>query len=213
MTTKQHAYAILRLVSPTSTDDKVFPIPFIVSLMSSTRALLIEQKFKKYEPISYDAYQSTTIDLVKEYNCPPFPCLLRSTTKIPKVMEVKRAYPLMVYDQSMTGIPYVSVKKAGLKKYSSSTKPFYFVLDGFLYIANVEDLTQVTIVGLFEKIINKCLQTTEEFCDPYDTEFPIDADLETRMYELVVNQLRNSLRVPQDTINDGRSNIQAQPIS
>lgn len=212
MTTKEHAYAIKRLFSPTLSDDSRLTLSFVVALMKVARATLIEQKFKKYEPVAITAYQSVKVTLQKDAQCLPFPCLLKSTTKIPAVLETKRSYPLKVYDQEMREIPYSPIHRAGFKKYSQFKSPFYFVLDGYLYISGNDYLTEVTITGLFEELVNTCNNTPQEFCDPYDTEFPIEADLTQAMYDIVLDRLRFTLRVPNDNVNDAQPNTYPKAI-
>jgi hypothetical protein len=88
-----HAYAVRNLLSKgASSDDASFSLRLIAHFLRVARGLLIEQKANKYNTISEQSFQSLCLDLVKGqfHNCcdaPTSKCLLlKSTTKIPKVL-------------------------------------------------------------------------------------------------------------------------------
>lgn len=210
MTTKEHVYAVRKLLSPRASDDFEISLPFIAHLLKVTRAILIQRRQAKYERITEDAYQSVTINLIPA-TCGVGSCGLRSEFPIPNLLESKRGSSLKVVDGMFNEIPRLTFTRAKLKESLDKPKtPYFYILNNHLFLYH-SDLTQVTLIGLFDEVVNTC-QSTTEFCDPLDTKFPIDTDLVQPMYHMVLELLYNTQKIPKDNANDAQDNTKINAV-
>lgn len=217
MTLREHVYAIKnKLAGGPPPDDFQFSNALIAHYLESTRALLTEQKADKYIPLSPQSYQSWCVDLVKAsyHNCcetPASSCqLLRSTTKIPKFLTTRFGDLTKVTDMNGLPLSKTTPTMQRLSKFSITNrdpKPGYFIHDNYLYIVANTSLVKVLMNNVFLspsdiETIN-CPASATNCPDPYDVDFPIDADLIIPMYDMVLRYL--AITSPQDYENDARS--------
>lgn len=216
MTTREHVYAIKNLLSggPAS-DDYQYSNRLIAHFLQVARTLLIEQKANKYVPISPQSYQSWCVSLEKGsyHNCcdtPSSNCqLLKSTIKIPKFLSTRFGDLAKVTDLNGVPISKTSPTIQRLSKYSITNKQpkvGYFIHDNYLYIVANKSLTKVLLNNVFfdpSSIEALNCSIGEGNCkEPFDSEFPIDADLIAPMYELTLKYLTAS--IAKDYENDAR---------
>jgi len=104
----------------------------------------------------------------------------------------------------------ISWERVKYSEYDSFTasNPKYFVRNGYLYLINVpEDLTIITVTGLFEDILDlssdcyKCEQT--DCTSALDKEFSIDRKYVPRLHELTRFMLFG-VQGKNDKTNDGK---------
>lgn len=216
MTLREHVYAVkIKLAGGPPPDD--FPISngLIAHYLESTRALLTEQKADKYIPLSPQSYQSWCVDLIKAnyHNCcegPTSTCqLLRSTIKIPKFLTTRFGDLSKVTDFNGNPLSKTTPTMQRLSKFSITNrnpKAGYFIHDNYLYIVANTTLTKVLMDNVYLKPseIEGLNCSVDSTCaDPYDVNFPIDADLIIPMYNMAINFL--GITSPQDYENDSRS--------
>lgn len=206
MTTRQHVYAIKNLLSGgPSSDDFQFSNRLIAHFLQVARTLLIEQKANKYIPISPQSYQSWCVELEKGsyHNCcdtPQSNCeLLKSTIKIPKFLSTRFGDLIKVTDMNGTPVSKTSPTTQRLSKFSITNKipkVGYFIHDNYLYIVANKSLKKVLLNNVFfdpsEIQTLNCSSDTGSCIDPFDVDFPIDADLIAPMYELTLKYLTSS---------------------
>jgi len=83
---------------------------------------------------------------------------------------------------------------------NADPKPGWFIHDQYLYVINNKTLEKILLNSLFddpEQISQINCNTSGETCADYmDTEFPVDSELVSPMYELTMKFLVNSLSLP-----------------
>lgn len=191
-----------------STDECRLTPRHVYSKMLTARSKLLILKHNKKQKLSMWDYQSLEcIKLIKakrhECSCIDFGCdILRSECKIPQPI-VGLYGPLIHSVTSIDGSVVFSENLWGTQKYSSgnkytSNKPFYMWKNGYIYIAGLNKLGAITIVGVFEDPI-KVDNFSCTVCDkddvldlcasPLDKEFPIEDSLLDTLIELCVQEL------------------------
>jgi len=197
MTTKEHAYAVKKLIQPRISDDSQISIPFVVHLLKVARSFLLEQRHSKYKNISDFSYQTLKLDVLDSV-CSPFQCV-RTTTTLPSLLHSRRGVALRVFDEVMTEIPKTSFSR---NRYRKESAPSYYLLNNRINIVAAPDLKSVVLVGIFDEIVNTCGLSPLDICDPLNIEFPMEQDLINSMYDIVVEKLFISYKAPQDTTNN-----------
>lgn len=223
MTLGTHVYAIRNILSKgPSSDDSSFSLRLIAHYLNVARALLTEQKADKYTYISEQSFQSLCIPLtlgtfhgccnITDIDCK----ILKSVDPIPKFLNTR--WGDFVKVMTLTG-EIISKGSMTMNKYAAYTvtnftpKPSWFVQDNYLFVINTKNLELVLLNSLFSDplVVNSlnCTSTTSGgFCpDWLDAEYPIDPDLVSPAYNMVLQFFRTSLSLPpNDTSNDATDN-------
>lgn len=219
-----HIYAVKnRINRGIASDDSPFSNELIAHYLKVKRARLIENKADKYYFISDQSFQSLCIPLEEGsfHNCcdgpdldgPDLDChVLKSTYAIPKVLNTRWGDFLKVTTITGQVINKTSMTANSLAQYTitnKTPKTGWFIHDGMLYIVNNTKLELVLLNGLFSdpKVISdlNCSSGSNTCPGVYEEEFPIDADLIDVMYEMVITDLRNSLGLPSDNVNNAKA--------
>ena len=224
MKVSELVYSILDLAKASSSDDSFFTEEHVIFLCKKYRAFLIKKEQDK-EKSSTDVasefeYQQICLDLEKVPAIDGEPCTggyyLRTTQKIPKILEgtQPRVYPIDFYQG--TNISYVSRDKmryVGNNKYlrniiySSLGPDLHLYLNSsnpqFLY------MKQLRMSAIFEDVDEAAgllcdSDGTSESCDVLDAEFPIREYLVPPLIELVVKALTGSSVIREDEVNNAK---------
>ena len=224
MKVSELVYSILDLAKASSSDDSFFTEEHVLFLCKKYRAFLIKKEQDK-EKSSTDVasefeYQQICLDLEKVPAIDGEPCTggyyLRTTQKIPKILEgtQPRVYPIDFYQG--TNISYVSRDKmryVGNNKYlrniiySSLGPDLHLYLNSsnpqFLY------MKQLRMSAIFEDVDEAAgllcdSDGTSESCDVLDAEFPIREYLVPPLIELVVKALTGSSVIREDEVNNAK---------
>lgn len=227
MKVSELVYSILDLAKAASSDDSFFTEEHVIFLCKKYRAFLIKKEQDK-EKSSTDVasefeYQQICLDLKKVPAIDGEPCTggyyLRTTQKIPKILEgtQPRVYPIDFYQG--TNISYVSRDKmryVGNNKYlrniiySSLGPDLHLYLNSsnpqFLY------MKQLRMSAIFEDVDEAAgllcdSDGTSESCDVLDAEFPIREYLVPPLIELVVKELTGAKYQPQDKDNNAKDDL------
>lgn len=104
-------------------------------------------------------------------------------------------------------IPEFSNTSTRLSEYALVTpKEGWFIHDNHLYVVNSTVLEVVLLNALFDnpqEIYDlNCPNSPEGCVDFMDTEFPIDSDLVSPMYDITFRTLSRSYAIPRDNEND-----------
>ena len=227
MKVSELVYSILDLAKAASSDDSFFTEEHVIFLCKKYRAFLIKKEQDK-EKSSTDVasefeYQQICLDLEKVPAIDGEPCTggyyLRTTQKIPKILEgtQPRVYPIDFYQG--TNISYVSRDKmryVGNNKYlrniiySSLGPDFHLYLNSsnpqFLY------MKQLRMSAIFEDVDEAAgllcdSDGSSESCDVLDAEFPIREYLVPPLIELVVKELTGAKYQPQDKENNAKDDL------
>ena len=227
MKVSELVYSILDLAKAASSDDSFFTEEHVIFLCKKYRAFLIKKEQDK-EKSSTDVasefeYQQICLDLEKVPAIDGEPCTggyyLRTTQKIPKILEgtQPRVYPIDFYQG--TNISYVSRDKmryVGNNKYlrniiySSLGPDLHLYLNSsnpqFLY------MKQLRMSAIFEDVDEAASllcdsDGSSESCDVLDAEFPIREYLVPPLIELVVKELTGAKYQPQDKENNANDDL------
>lgn len=227
MKVSELVYSILDLAKAATSDDSFYTEEFVIFLCKKYRAFLIKKEQDK-EKSSTDVasefeYQQICLDLEKVPAIDGEPCTggyyLRTTQKIPKILEgtQPRVYPIDFYQG--TNISYVSRDKmryVGNNKYlrniiySSLGPDLHLYLNSsnpqFLY------MKQLRMSAIFEDVDEAAgllcdSDGSSESCDVLDAEFPIREYLVPPLIELVVKELTGAKYQPQDKENNANDDL------
>lgn len=227
MKVSELVYSILDLAKAASSDDSFFTEEHVIFLCKKYRAFLIKKEQDK-EKSSTDVasefeYQQICLDLEKVPAIDGEPCTggyyLRTTQKIPKILEgtQPRVYPIDFYQG--TNISYVSRDKmryVGNNKYlrniiySSLGPDLHLYLNSnnpqFLY------MKQLRMSAIFEDVDEAAgllcdSEGSDASCDVLDAEFPIREYLVPPLIELVVKELTGAKYQPQDKENNANDDL------
>jgi hypothetical protein len=224
MTLGTHVYALRNLLSKgPSTDDSSFSLRLIAHYLNVARALLTEQKADKYTYISEQSFQSLCIPLtsgtfhgccsVTDIDCKIF----KSVSPIPKFLNTRWGdfvKVMTLLGETISKGSMTMNKYAAYTVTNSTPKTAWFINDNHLYIINNKNLELVMLNSLFSDPI----EVTSLNCAPgttgtgvcgdwLDAEYPIDPDLVSPAYNMVLQFFRTSMSLPpNDTSNDATDN-------
>jgi len=222
MTTNAHIYAIKNIINKgIASDDSRFSNRLILHFLNVNRALLLKQKIDKYHEISDQSYQSLCIDLVQGFfhNCCdikiPLDCtILKSTSPLPKLLVSRWGNFIKTMTLDGTIISESNITSNDYSQYSITNKILkdgWFIHDNYLYILNNTKLKKVLVNGLWDDPsaiagLNCTNNNSDTPCvDENESEYPIDAELVTMLYDITIKQLLSSYQFPQDDATDARA--------
>ena len=227
MKVSELVYSILDLAKAASSDDSFFTEEHVIFLCKKYRAFLIKKEQDK-EKSSTDVasefeYQQICLDLEKVPAIDGEPCTggyyLRTTQKIPKILEgtQPRVYPIDFYQG--TNISYVSRDKmryVGNNKYLRNIIYSSLGPDLHLYLNSSNPqffyMKQLRISAIFEDVDEAASllcdsEGSDASCDVLDAEFPIREYLVPPLIELVVKELTGAKYQPQDKENNANDDL------
>lgn len=227
MKVSELVYSILDLAKAASSDDSFFTEEHVIFLCKKYRAFLIKKEQDK-EKSSTDVasefeYQQICLDLEKVPAIDGEPCTggyyLRTTQKIPKILEgtQPRVYPIDFYQG--TNISYVSRDKmryVGNNKYLKNIIYSSLGPDLHLYLNSINPqflyMKQLRMSAIFEDMDEAASllcdnDGSSESCDVLDAEFPIREYLVPPLIELVVKELTGAKYQPQDKENNANDDL------
>ena len=204
-----------------SSDDSTFTENHIIYLINNYRALLLKQR---YSDIKKTIPSSNYIEIcleMEEFKSPPSrPCeedfyYIRSTKKIPSLMSSGNT---KVYNNTYFNyeIPYINRERfnyVGYSKYVNNTIYSTRGADGFLYLksksTNINNLKNLKMYALFQDVIeaSELLCDNIKACNILDREFPLENALIPPLVQLVVEELRKSIYLPEDKENNADDDL------
>lgn len=218
MTTLEHIYAIQNLVNRgAKSDDAPYSNRLILHFMNTTRILLLKRKAdkrQKFDPHDFQSFcmplcESSWIDCecLPDIDCP----ILKSEFKLPNTLVSRSGIYLTVRLASGNEIGETSPSALQYRQYSLTrkNKPAWFIDNEHLYITGVpkNKLKMVYVTGVFVdptevSEISLCPPGTENCVDIFEDEYPIAGELIDPMYKMVLQYLQNSMRFPEDKVNN-----------
>jgi len=223
----------LRTMIRQSSDDSSFSDEFLYKkLIDSYNDIMTKELGKNRYP-NFRLWQRVCMPLCISTinpcpNCVPstmFCEILRSKYPIPDTMSTSMIDFLKVYSLDMmteynSSTPTVAVYNK--YKRTNSTKPYFMILDSYLYLFNFDingklhTNPTITLYGIFTDIlalaqlptcdVNGNEQTT--CVDVYGLTLPIETRLFDVVYKVALQNLNIPLSIPQDITNDAKSTIQ-----
>lgn len=208
-------------------DDSRLSERHIYNKLLSVRSRLIFQKVNKRQKINQWTYQVLPcVKLVEaaKHECPCIPTgnckILRTELPLPMpissldkhiIQSVTSLDGNIVFDEST----FESEKYGAGNKYTS-TKPNFYIRNGYLYITDRTGLEVITITGLFDDPVEagNYASFCEDVCpecnckSAMDMEFPIDSDLIEPLVEISIQELIVLFsQMREDQTNDARDNL------
>lgn len=218
---QEHVYAVQNMLNrgPLADDSRITN-RLIAHFLKKARSLLLKRKIERGSWISEKNYHpKLCVPLVEaEYaecpgcNLPDTGCTLRkSTIVIPTSIVLKSRDTYRV--KSITGhtLGRFTITNNQYAKYSllPEQQEGWFIVGDYLYYVGNKDLSLVIVEAIWED--PEELDSLDPCEDPntdspclvsHSDEFPIDADLVLAMYEITIEHVYKSLRIPKDDLNN-----------
>lgn len=221
MTWKEIVYLIsdeLKLDS----DDSTFNENHIVFLLSKYRAFILNQRYKEIrKQVSSSNYQTICLDveqITPEFDPSDNTYYLKSTIKVPGMLGIGniRIFSKDYFNAEITYITKDRMRYVGYNKYMNNI--IYCTKDAneYLYFKSYNprtlDLKNVKMNAVFEDIEDASNLECEKECDLMDRIFPMEDSLIPAVVELIVKELRNSIYMPSDELNDANDQLDEMNI-
>ena len=228
MTINEHISHIQSVINKgLASDDKRVSDEHIYHLMKIYRARLLWEKNNKGQKINVFNYQTIPcLPLIpselNDCDCYSSGCIiLRSKYKLPTILNGRNKMLIKVTTLNGDVISETTISKQKYNKYKKTKfTGFYYILhNGYLFIIGDLRLKVVTVTFLLEdplelSTICDCSVEGEElesFCyDPLNEDFPLDSELTSTLYKLVLEDMGLLYRYSEDNENNSKSNEVAQ---
>lgn len=227
MTVGEIVYMVLDLAKANTSDDSFFTEDHVIFLLKKYRSFLIKREQEKQKSTTDIAsefeYQQICLDLEKVAAMDGEPCTggsyLRTTVKIPKILEDNqpRVYPMDFYQG--TNISYVSRDKMRYVGNSQFLRNILYVSlgpDMHLYLRSsnpqffyLKKLRMSAVFEDFDEALEYACDDDGEAtaCDVMDMEFPIREYLVPSLIEMAVKELVGAEYRPSDTVNNANDDL------
>ena len=231
MKVKEIVYMCLDLAKASTSDDSYLTEEHVIFLCKKYRSFLIKKEQDK-EKSSTDIasefeYQQICLDLEKVPAIDGDPCTggyyLRTTTKIPKILEgtEPRVYPIDFYQGiNIAYVPRERMRYVGTNKYlqniiyTSLGPDLHLYMNSnnpqFLYLEGEKKLRISAVFEDFDEASQYLCDDsgdTSESCDVLDADFPIREYLVPSLIELVVKELTGAVYKPVDSNNNASDDL------
>lgn len=227
MTYKELGNLVMDLVKLYS-DDSDLTMEHIFGLASPYRAMLLYQKYEQsntWKKPSESNYQTIAVHLknVSNMNICNKPYLLMSVEKIPKKLDVGTAslFTANLMDASISVVSMNKLRFVGNSRFN--TNQIYAAFDGnYLYVTSsnptIQYLEKIGISGIFEDVeeaaelaveMDGCMtsDSSEDTCDPWDKEFPLEAELMPQMIDYLLKEIVGAAYRPEDPQNNANDDL------
>ena len=222
MTWKEIVYLIsdeLKLDS----DDSIFNENHITFLVSKYRAFILNQRYKEIrKQVSSSNYQTICLDveqITPEFDSSNNTYYLKSTLKVPGMLGIGniRIFSKDYFNAEITYITKDRMRYVGYNKYMNNiiycTKDANEYLYFKSYNPKILDLNKVNMNAVFEDVEEASeLECNNDICDLMDRIFPMEDSLIPAVVELVVKELRASVYMPSDELNDANDQLDEMNI-
>ena len=227
MTYKELGMMVLDLTKLYS-DDADITMEHVIGLAKPYRAMLLYQKYeerKNWKKPSDSNYQTIAVHLqnVSNMNLCNRPYLLRSVEEIPKKLDIGTAtlFTSNIMDADVSIVSMSKLKFAGSNRLFNNT--IYAAFDGnHLYVTSgnptIQYLEKIGISGIFEDVeaaaelaveMDGCMSETssEGKCDPWDEEFPLEAELMPQLIDYLMKETIGAAYRPEDYQNNSNDDL------
>jgi len=222
MTLNEHISHIQSVVNKgIPSDDRRVSDEHIYHLLKVYRSRLIwekQNKFNKLSAFNYQTIYCLPLELVElnECKCYSTGCVtLKSKCDLPKVLSYRNDLIIKVTLLDGTSVSKTSIAKVNYARFRKTPMPFgWFIHNGKLVIIGDKRLKVVTVTAVFEDPLAlqdmcSCTEEGEEtpvMCyNVLDEDFPLDAEMVSSLYKLVLEDMDMFYRYPQDDENNAKS--------
>lgn len=226
MTIMQHISAIRNLIKQYS-DDSAFEDEFLFVLLNNANATWLRRKLDNNEKINDWNWPSYCVELEPSLShdceCVPVGCkVLKTKYKIPKPLLSRNRLLLKVYTIDGKEIESTTEEKIKVSKYDEikNNQLAYSVYNQKIIIWNGNTNTIVPRAIIIKSLsVDPTEWSTVEACngngtptgdvcfDINSSEFPMDEEYATLVYETVLKLLNITLQVPEDRTNNNNADV------
>lgn len=208
-------------------DDRYFEEEHVMFLADKYRSLLLKQRYSDMrKSVPESNFQTICINLEPGYLNSSCETILKSTTKIPHVINIGGLYsntkisPIKQFNALLTFVSNERFEFTGYNKWLQNVIYTTISRHGLLLMKSnnpqFQYIKQIQLTSLFEdprQVIELQCDTDNKVCDVLDLEFPLESGLIPPLIDFIVKELSGALYRPKDNINnaeDDLSNIQVK---
>jgi hypothetical protein len=182
---------------------------FLIECFLNERALLIEQKLKKFQKMSDANYQSFCLDLqlVNQNDCSELDCPVKRTVfKIPATLTGRNRTTLEIFNLAnvpISEVAYSDINNLKLNAFKKD-KVAYFIKNDFIYIINDLKIAHIYVRAIFENPIDFLdIQSGTNCVDVYESDLKIEYAMKASAIQMVLEKiLKQSYPLVNDTSNN-----------
>lgn len=211
-------YSIMEKLRQADSDDTNYNAEIISYHIDNTRALLLKRRAERGKGFSEIDLQTITMD-VNKYDASMDTSLtvgqniLRSVNKLPKLLKIAdklsivRIGSLNLYDPGFNIVSYAQSIYSGKGRYNKN-QVFSYVFNNYVYVKGAlgckeyRYLDKIIVRGLFEDCDTVDAKNKSLDCTDYDYEYPISADMIPELESMIIQQLGQTMQIPEDKKND-----------
>lgn len=215
-----HIQSVINKGNPS--DDRRVSDEHIYHLMNVYRARLIwekQNKFYKLSPFNYQYIHCIPLEEAElnECECYKTGCVvLKSKYILPNILSYRNNMLIKITLLDGTPVSQSSIAKVKYRKYKKTNKDSFvwFIHDKKLVIIGDNRLKTVAVSAIFEdpsKLaeLSECdsegVNTGFKCFDIMNEEYPIDSEMVSAMYQMILNDLGMLYKYPQDDENNAKS--------
>ena len=227
-TVEQHIASIRTLIKQTS-DDTKYSDEFLFKEFLEQRAILLTQKLNDFKYMSKHNYRPFYMPLEKDevLDIPQVPeglmCRHRkSMFKVPRSIssKVRDTLKVMTIEGQELDTGDAIAAKLAAHSYTRANRPMWDIVGDYLIIYNKLDLPGVIVDAIWVDptdigVLPQYDAATETYSidydyDPYTDTVPMDEQLSSIVYEMVMKRMGISFQMPEDNANNAQSNTTNQ---
>lgn len=216
-TLKELTYMVLDELK-LSSDDSYFNEEHVAFLIGKYRGFILRQQYKDVKKdIPESNLQTISTDLIQVPAIAGVPCeggiYLRTKDKIPFLMTLytPKIYTEGFYNGEINYISRERMKYVGHNRWLPNIIYASMGPDNYIYFTSSNPqflyLESVNITGIFENPEKVNNYNTENICDFFDKEYPLEEGLIPQVLELVVKELLSAEYRPEDSSNNAEDDL------
>ncbi len=206
------------LRSGSNIDDDKLTDRQIAFIHDNIRALLLRRQYDKGQSLSDNHIQHLQCLPLQAVDTSFIPgvalgCKVYRTSNLPSFIESKQKDLITnVSPSEFNSVGYDLVPYARLP-YATSTKfklPLATLYNGRIYIINAPYTTKINVSGVFEtpNDLSGYSDCSGTVCYDWDNDYPLSAHLIDDLIKLSIDELKLTLQVPIDKVNDSTQSLQ-----
>lgn len=221
-------YSVIDKLKPHLTDDVNISPREVAWEIDTARALLLRNELNKNRTIDPNIIQDLgcvemeTADRAECCDVSTGCLIVRTKLEIPKAVELHNSTGIVrvgsvdKLERDFSFISYGRAKFAGSGKYNQNMI-YAFLHNKRIYLVSKSDkvkfINYINVAGVFENPDDTAVFTNcaGETCYTEDSEYPINTWMIPSLQDMVLNKFINTLRMPQDTTNDGAETMPVGP--
>ncbi len=212
-------YTVLEKLKIYSGDSKITP-ELISSMIDTKRAMLLKSRFSRNSwNIPIEIKQEICMSLEHVDTISGFSLAgktIKTSESIPKSIKIRgKDGPLLVRKEDGTTIPIniIPIERlpyVGNNKWTGMLTYACTDYDGKLILTSLSDklkfLKKIRVTNVFESPEDvyslECKDNNYSSTEPWDMEYPVESSMVDELIEMIVKDIFNTIRIPEDKTND-----------